>query len=132
MDCSKVQSKKAEATSVGFTYDGGKSIDSMATLGSFFKWFNLYAYDKINVFGSSESYLGFTLSNNEYCIVIRNICITVRYQYSFQGKVTVSKTVKLSKLGFGTTEIAETSYTTQGDLYSDLLVYIDRAWSLSS
>ena len=32
---SKVQSKKAEATSVGFTYDGGKSIDSMATLESF-------------------------------------------------------------------------------------------------
>ena len=64
--------------------------------------------------------------------MIRGICITVGYQYSFQGRVTVSKTVKMSRLGFRTTDIAETSYDTQGDLYSSLLAYIARAWSLSS
>ena len=126
-----VESKKEAARSTGFTFAGGKMIDSMDALKSFFNWFNFYAYDKINVFGSSESNKGFIFEYGAYSIVIRGFCITVKYQYTYLGRVTVSKTIEMYKLGFRTTDIANTSYNTQSDLYSCLLAYIGQAWSMS-
>jgi hypothetical protein len=96
---------------------------------SFMNWFNLDAYGSINVL-ESDTNLRFRRSEDEaFSILIAGkICIRAQYQYHAQTVTYVKRHITVSKIGLGTREVMDCSYSTQGELYTNLVLCLKYAW----